>query len=256
MKRTRSKMWPATTLAGRSRTTASRSWRATPNRRCVSLSKAGRRCCAVSIACASGRVSFSRDFRRARAARHSNPPRARPFSNTHRASYDELVAAMKGLEAEIAALPTRAEELVAIARRGAELRGEISFLLESNEKNYVYWFERRGKGIFLAATPIDVSAILRERLFEAFDTVVLTSATLAVGGGFEFLEAATGYPDGSRARLAARVRLSHPGHAVHSSAPAGRARRMLFRSKPRRRLRGCWNAPRAGRFAFSPATAR
>jgi ATP-dependent DNA helicase DinG len=110
------------------------------------------------------------------------------FVETHRTSYDELVAAAKGLEAEIAALPTKAEELVAIARRGAELRGELSFLLESNEKNYVYWFERRGKGIFLAATPIDVSAILRERLFEAFDTVVLTSATLAVGGSMNFLK--------------------------------------------------------------------
>ena len=31
----------------------------------------------------------------------------------------------------------------------------------------MYWFERRNKGVFLAATPIDVSQILRERLFEA-----------------------------------------------------------------------------------------
>jgi len=52
----------------------------------------------------------------------------------------------------------------------------------------VYWFERRGKGVFLAATPIDVSGMLRERLFEALDTVVLTSATLAVGGRFDFLK--------------------------------------------------------------------
>ena len=50
------------------------------------------------------------------------------------------------------------------ARRNCAAR--LAFLLESNEKNYVYWFERRGKGMFLAATPIDVSAILRERLFE------------------------------------------------------------------------------------------
>jgi ATP-dependent DNA helicase DinG len=33
-----------------------------------------------------------------------------------------------------------------------------------------------------------VSAILRERLFEQFDTVILTSATLAVGGRFDFLK--------------------------------------------------------------------
>ena len=110
------------------------------------------------------------------------------FLEQHRHSFDELVNAIKALEAQISALPSRAEELVTIARRGAELRGEISFLLESAEKNYVYWYERRGKGVFLAATPIDVSGMLRERVFEALDTVVLTSATLAVGGQFDYLK--------------------------------------------------------------------
>src|SRR3989441_8739029 len=43
-------------------------------------------------------------------------------------------------------------------------------------------------GVFLAATPIDVSGILRERLFEQFDTAVLTSATLTVGGRFDFFK--------------------------------------------------------------------
>jgi ATP-dependent DNA helicase DinG len=52
----------------------------------------------------------------------------------------------------------------------------------------VYWVERRGKGVFLAATPIDVSGMLRERLFGTMDTVVLTSATLAVGGRFDYLK--------------------------------------------------------------------
>jgi ATP-dependent DNA helicase DinG len=110
------------------------------------------------------------------------------FLEQHRGALDELVGAVKALESQIATLPNRAEELVAIGRRGAELRGEIGFLLESQEKNYVYWFERRGKGVFLAATPIDVSGMLRERLFGTLDTVVLTSATLAVGGRFDFLK--------------------------------------------------------------------
>ena len=114
------------------------------------------------------------------------------FLEQNRAAYQELTGAVKALETEIAALPAKAEELVAVARRAAELRGELTFLLESSEKNYVYWFERRNKGVFVAATPIDVSAILRERLFEAFDTVVLTSATLAVGRAFRFSEAAAG----------------------------------------------------------------
>jgi ATP-dependent DNA helicase DinG len=109
------------------------------------------------------------------------------FLEQNREHYDELHSSVKRLETEIAALPSKPEELVNIARRGFELRGELKFLFESNEKNYVYWFERRNKGVFLAATPIDVSSILRERLFEKFDTIVLTSATLAVGGRFDFL---------------------------------------------------------------------
>jgi ATP-dependent DNA helicase DinG len=110
------------------------------------------------------------------------------FLAQSREAFDDLIAAVKSLETDLSVLPTKPDEVVAIARRAAELRNELAFLLESSEKNYVYWYERRGKGVFLVATPIDVSAILRERLFEAFDTVVLTSATLAVGGRFDFLK--------------------------------------------------------------------
>lgn len=121
-----------------------------------------------------GRFPFSRNEREA-------------FLEQNREAYDALLTALKGLEAEFAALTSKPEELLNIARRSFELRQEFSFLFESNERNYVYWFERRNKGVFLAATPIDVSQILREHLFEAFDTVILTSATLTVAGRFEFI---------------------------------------------------------------------
>lgn len=121
-----------------------------------------------------GRFPFSRQEREA-------------FVEQNREAYDALHNSLKGLETEIAALTQKPEELVRIARRSFEIRQELAFLFESNEKNYVYWFERRNKGVFLAATPIDVSQILREKLFESFDTVVLTSATLTVAGNFEFI---------------------------------------------------------------------
>src|SRR6202790_5120086 len=78
--------------------------------------------------------------------------------------------------------------MITLARRAAEARRELVFLVESEEKTYVYWYERRGRGVFLAATPIDVSEILRDRLFDQFDTVVLTSATLSIGGRFDYLK--------------------------------------------------------------------
>src|SRR5690242_4032820 len=116
------------------------------------------------------------------------PAERHAFLDSSREEYGQLAAALKRVEAELSALTPKPEEVIAMARRAAETRRELAFLMESEEKSYVYWYERRGRGVFLAATPIDVSEILRERLFEQFDTVVLTSATLAVGGRFDYLK--------------------------------------------------------------------
>jgi len=121
-----------------------------------------------------GRFPFSRSEREA-------------FIDQHHEAYTGLVDALKSMETEFAALTQKPEELTRLARRSFELRQELGFLFESNERNLVYWYERRNKGVFLAATPIDVSQILRERLFEQFDTVVLTSATLTVGNRFDYI---------------------------------------------------------------------
>ena len=47
--------------------------------------------------------------------------------------------------------------------------------------DYVYYLEVRGRGVFLRASPIDVSDIMREVLLDRMKTTVLTSATLTVG---------------------------------------------------------------------------
>ncbi len=124
-----------------------------------------------------------------REGRYSFGPAERgAFLDQNREEYDEVASAVKRIETELSALSPKPEEVVAMARRAAEMRRELTFLLESDEKGYVYWYERRGRGVFLAATPIDVSEILREKLFDQFDTVILTSATLAVGGKFDYLK--------------------------------------------------------------------
>jgi ATP-dependent DNA helicase DinG len=116
------------------------------------------------------------------------PMERRTFLEQNREAFDQLTSAVKRAETELSALSPKPEEILTLARRASEIRRELEFLLESEEKDYVYWYERRGRGVFLAATPIDVSEILREQLFEQFDTVVLTSATLAVGGRFDYLK--------------------------------------------------------------------
>ncbi|HEX9892815.1 MAG TPA: helicase C-terminal domain-containing protein [Gemmatimonadales bacterium] len=59
----------------------------------------------------------------------------------------------------------------------------------------VRWIERadaRNRQVALHAVPLDLAPILRETLFDRLRTVVLTSATLAAGGDFSFLEKRTG----------------------------------------------------------------
>jgi len=58
----------------------------------------------------------------------------------------------------------------------------------------VRWMERtaRGQNVQLSAVPLDLAPLLRELLFDRLDTVVLTSATLAASGDFDFLEGRLG----------------------------------------------------------------
>jgi ATP-dependent DNA helicase DinG len=110
------------------------------------------------------------------------------FLEVHRGAYTSLTNALLRLQTELSRLPDRPEEIHNLERRATELRQAFELVLESRERNTVYWWERRGRGVFLEATPIDVSALLRARLFEQVETVILTSATLAVGGTFDFLK--------------------------------------------------------------------
>jgi ATP-dependent DNA helicase DinG len=50
----------------------------------------------------------------------------------------------------------------------------------------------------LGASPVDVGGTLRLRLFERVPTVVCTSATLAMGGGFHFVRSRLGAPPEAR----------------------------------------------------------
>jgi len=83
------------------------------------------------------------------------------FLEQNRDAYDALGLGFEEHGNGISAITQKPEELIRIARRSFELRQELSFLFESNEKNFVYCMTRN-KGVFLTATPIDVSQILRE----------------------------------------------------------------------------------------------
>ena len=84
-------------------------------------------------------------------------------------------------------------ELRPLALRCAELGQRMELLLEGDDAGMVYWWERRGRGIYLQATPIDVAPYLRESLLASVDTVILTSATLAVERGFDYIRGRLGF---------------------------------------------------------------
>jgi ATP-dependent DNA helicase DinG len=76
-----------------------------------------------------------------------------------------------------------AQELAECNRRLVELREAIAAFLSQRAEDHVYWVERTGKtqrNLALNAAPINVAAYLRERLFGAETSVIMTSATLAV----------------------------------------------------------------------------
>jgi ATP-dependent DNA helicase DinG len=101
--------------------------------------------------------------------------------------YHALDNALHRLETSLDILKEPPPDAESILRRTRELRFSLNFIVKADDQKFVYWLERRGRGIFLRASPIDVSALLQDKLFEKVPTVVLTSATLSSAGNFRFI---------------------------------------------------------------------
>lgn len=99
-----------------------------------------------------------------------------------------LLQRLEGLRTALLAVPDRPESLTGLAARTAALTADVAFLMRAEADDHVYFVETRGRGVFLRATPIDVSARLKELLFDGLRAGVLTSATLAVDGGFAYVK--------------------------------------------------------------------
>ncbi|MDT7806391.1 MAG: ATP-dependent helicase DinG [Acidobacteriota bacterium] len=112
-------------------------------------------------------------------------------------AYLGLDGALQRLETTLDVMRDKPPEVENFIRRIRETRFNLEFIVAGDDKRYVYWVERRGRGIFLRASPIDVSTLLQDKLFDRVETVVLTSATLASAGSFDFIK--------QRLGLAARV---------------------------------------------------
>ena len=101
--------------------------------------------------------------------------------------YVALDGALARVETTLDAIKEKPAEVENLIRRIRQTRFDLQFIVTGTDKKFVYWFERRNRGIFLRASPIDVAGLLQDKLFDEVSTVVLTSATLSSGGNFAFI---------------------------------------------------------------------
>ena len=101
--------------------------------------------------------------------------------------YMALDGALARLETTLDAIKEKPPEVENLVRRLRQVRFDLQFIVTGADKKFVYWTERRNRGLFLRASPIDVSGLLEDKLFDQVETVVLTSATLSSAGNFSFI---------------------------------------------------------------------
>jgi ATP-dependent DNA helicase DinG len=116
------------------------------------------------------------------------------FLEEHGDLYLAVMNALHRLEGELERL-RGVEESMGLKKRVADIREHLRFLMEAESSNTVFWIERRARNTYLQGTPIDVSELLSNLLFEQYPSVILTSATLTVQGGFAHLRKRLGLRD-------------------------------------------------------------
>jgi len=166
-----------------------------------------------------------------------------------------LAGTLEGLEATLVLAGRKgppyedkgpADEMIAtLARRARDLRDDLMFLIRANDADFVYYVESRGRGLFLRASPIDVSRLAKEALFDRMRATVLTSATLAVDGSFEYVKSRLGIGHASQVRVPSEFdytrqallylprRIPSPKSPTFSAAAAREVIEILKRSRGR-----------------------
>lgn len=113
---------------------------------------------------------------------------------------DKITGHLKDLRLELAKLARKTQdiderfEIVRFADRCAELTEALNDFLLQNKPDYVYWVEPTAgtkTSIHLRSAPLNVGPDVKKCLFDNYESVILTSATLSSGSadnkeGFDF----------------------------------------------------------------------
>jgi ATP-dependent DNA helicase DinG len=108
----------------------------------------------------------------------------------------------------------RSDGLYLAARRVQTLRDDLATIVEGSPGR-ITWAELGTRAAALTSSPVDVSTILRERIFESIPSVVLTSATLASGKStsaeaFSYVRARLGLDRGRAAEATEELVVESP----------------------------------------------
>lgn len=129
-------------------------------------------------------------------------------------AYFAVDNALERLETAVDVYAEKMPEAESLLRRIMQTRFDLEFIVKQSEKNYVYWLEKRGRGMFLRASPIDVSELLKDKLFDKVETVVMTSATLSSNGKFDFIKDRLGLESGKVETLLAPSAFDYQKQAI------------------------------------------
>ena len=163
-----------------------------------------------------------------------------------------MTNALHRMEGELVRL-RGVEESLGLKKRVADIREHLRFLMEAESVNTVFWIERRGgsalrqgmRNTYLQATPIDVSELLSSCSFEQYPSVILTSATLTVQGGFAHLRKRLGLRDARELIVPSHFRYEEQALLyLRPGMPDPREPRLARRR--RAPSGGCWISPLAG----------
>lgn len=84
------------------------------------------------------------------------------------------------------------DELQSVSQAASAVGSTAREFCEISTEEYCCFVETEGRHPILKAVPLDVGPDLRNLVYSAFDTTILTSATLTVAGEFDFFKARLG----------------------------------------------------------------
>ncbi len=83
----------------------------------------------------------------------------------------------------------------ALLFRAGELSRTLDDVVKERKGAWLNWYEQRKRALVLHASPLDISAPMKEQLYRRVRSVAFASATLSTSGTFDFIRRRLGIPD-------------------------------------------------------------